>query len=282
MFVTIGQRILLGVFILIILVIPVGAYFYSQRQQAEQLLEKPDRTITSKVPKPTEGAASELKRLSTPSATPRSSEAPLTSPVSFGPTLTLKITLEGRPKDDQSVRLFVGLAAGNPTNNPKYLLSFTIDVPKDGIFSGLSLAGLDVGTTYTAYLKGPQHIATASAFVMAASTTTLNKGNPLILLAGDLNEDNVINSADFSIAKNAFGTSSKDAGFNQNVDFNKDGQINNLDTSFIIKNFGKTGNSGIWVSTPATSSGTTLLQDSPSTPSGHPAGGSGYWIWIPN
>ena len=46
---------------------------------------------------------------------------------------------------------------------------------------------------------------------------------------------------------------------NDNADFNRDGIINLFDLSIIIKNMAKTGDSGVWVSTPATSSGTPNL-----------------------
>lgn len=279
MFTTTKQKILLISFVVLIIAIPITSYLLSQRLQvaAPEKEQITDRAITE-LPKAQTAqvtTATELKQNSKPSPTPKPEDPTITTPVSFGPTLSLKIMLEGRPANNQLVRLFVGIAEGGPVEKPKYLLSFTIDVPESGIFTGLSLAGLTQGNTYTAYLKGPAHVATASAFIMSPSTTKLNNDQPLTLLAGDLNEDNLVNSADFAIAKNSFGSQTNTGSFNENVDFNKDGKINSIDLGFIIKNFGVTGNSGVWVSPPPPNSSGSPIE---STPSGST---SGYWLWVP-
>ena len=204
-----------------------------------------------------------------------------------------------------ATKLFVGIA-DNTTATLKYLLSFTVDMPASGAFKGISLAGLEVGSSYKAILKGPAQLATSSAFVMGPSATELNGGNPIFLLSGDLNEDNVINTADYSIVKSAIGSKPEAANWNDNVYFNKDGVINAIDLGIVIKNFGKTGASGVWVSTPpATSSGSLSPIGGPeSTSSGSPGGSippppgapaqtngspregilngeAGYWFWMP-
>jgi len=103
---------------------------------------------------------------------------------------------------------------------------------------------------------------------MSPTETNLNSSQPLFLTTGDLNEDNTINSADYTIAKNLYGTTPASSEWNFRVDFNLDGIINNVDLAYIIKNFGKTGVSSTWLSAPATATG-----------SGSPSGG--YWLWVP-
>ncbi len=224
----------------------------------------------------------------TPPATPAPDSAG-TTPTSYGPTLEFKNILEGRPITDQSGKMFVGIASGTPTAAPQYILSFTVDVPASGFYSGLSLAGLTQGSQYTAYLKGQAQIATSSAFIMAPNTTQLNSDQPLTLLTGDLNDDNVINSADLSIAKQAMSSTSTSPNWNPLVDFNKDGVVNSADLALILKNFGKTGTSGMWVSPVPTASPSASVPSGIGGPSAsdsanfpHPNTGSGgYWMWVP-
>lgn len=289
MFTTLTQKLLLGFYVFLILSIPIGAYIVSSNQsQNTQTSAIQDKPVTK--PLPSLAPAEQLKQLSekkatasiTPTPTPEDGET-LSTALSFGPTMDLKLTLEGRPKDNQAARVFLGIASGgSPVNNPTYLLSFTIDIPVTGIFEGLSLAGLTTNTQYTAYIKGPAQIATSSAFMMSPSITKLNNGLPIMLTSGDLNEDNIIDTADYNIVKAALGTNLKSVGWNGNIDLNKDGVVNTIDLSIVAKNQGKTGNSGVWYSKPpvATSSGSPDL----ATPSGSPTDyqeSGGYWLWVP-
>lgn len=254
MFSSLKTRIVLGIFVFVMISIPIGAYLASQtttfKSKAQEVKPSPS---PQKSPKPAASPAKELLKLSEPAP---ESQTPATS---FGPTLSLKIGFEGRPKDKHSGRLFIGIVEGIISLNPKFLLSFTLDLPSSGIYEGLSLAGLNPGTRYSALLKGTSQIASASAFIMSPTVTNLNNGQAITLLSGDLNEDNTINSQDYSIAQKALGL------WNENADFNKDGVINTFDLAIITKNFGKIGDSGAWTSPLPKSA----------TPSG------GYWLWVP-
>ncbi len=220
-----------------------------------------------------EAPSTSVPTSSSPSASTDTSSLNL----SFGPVLTVKVNLEGRPAGKQAAKIFVGIATGTTTTRPTYLLTFTIDVPASGIFSGLSLAGLNPGSTYTAYLKGPGQIDNASTFVMGPTETTLNSNQALLLLSGDLNEDNTVNSADYTIAKTAYGATSTSTNWNSRTDFNQDGVINNFDMAYVLKNFGKTGVSGIWYS-PIPSA--TVSATPAASLTTQPATG-GYWLYIP-
>lgn len=284
MFSTLKQKLLLGIYVFILLSIPIGAYLASQQQSTNSRAkeQKGTKAAAQVSPKPTTSPAKQLldnslKELgSNPEA---SSSSETTTATSFGPTLSLRVAFEGRPTQNQSTRLFVGIAEGNLTSNPKFLLNFTVDLPSTGEYSNLSLAGLSIGTRYTALLKGSAQIATESAFTMSPNITRLNNDQPLNFVSGDLNDDNVINSADYSIAQKALGTTSKSAGWNENADLNKDGLINTFDLSIISKNIGKVGASGAWVSPIPKSASSSGSLTSP--PLGGPGQKEGYWLWIP-
>lgn len=274
MFSSLKIRILLGIYIFVTISIPIGAYLASgQTTLKSKAQEKKTTTITKSSPTPTISPARQLQK----SESGLNSSSP-TVTTAFGPTLSLKINFEGRGKDNQSGTLFVGISEGIISINPKFLLSFTIDLPKTGEYSNLSLAGLNPGTKYSALLKGPAQIASASAFIMSPTVSNLGSGEVITLLSGDLNEDNTVNSQDYSIIQKAFGSNSKISNWVENADFNKDGVINSLDLAILNKNFGKIGDSGSWTSPlpkTATASGTLVPVASDSEAP------QGYWIWVP-
>lgn len=286
------SKVFLAVFIVIIIAIPVGAYFLSTKQEENTQSKTSDRTIgeATKSAKSSEKGTKQLEKVSQPSTQPTPSATP-SQAVAFGPTMDFTVALEGRPVTYQVAKLFVGISKGQKVAKPTYLLIYSVDLPGDGQYKGLSLAGLTAGTEYTAYLKGPSQLDSGVTFNMASTVTNLNGGGTaILLLSGDLNDDNVVNSADFSIASSRFGTNENSANWNSNIDFNRDGVINTIDISIIIKNFGKTGDSGPVTSTPgtATSSGQLKLPvggpdeaTSSIQPPNPPTQKRGYWLWVP-
>lgn len=286
MFSTFKQRLLLGIYILILLSIPVGAYLASQSQTtksqaSEKKIAKPLAPVTPKPASPAkqllDTAQAQIESNPASSPTPSSESTSPTIATSFGPTLSLKVALEGRPQNNQTTKLFIGIADGALTTNPKFVLSFTVDLPASGEYSNLSLAGLSPGSRYTALVKGSAQIAASLGFTMSPTTTNLNDGEPVNLLSGDLNDDNTINSADQAIMQKALGSGSASSNWNENADLNKDKVINVFDMSILTKNLGQTGASGAWTSPiPKIASGSAALN----SPQGSPEQG-GYWIWIP-
>lgn len=298
MFSSIKVRLILGFYVFLVLCIPVGAYLVSTQKTVSSRASEGTPSASLKpftIPKKSSTAStasssaqqllSQLEADLLPSPSPIST-AETSSPTiatSFGPTLSLKVTLEARPADNQAVKLFVGIVEGSLTSNPKFILNFSLDLPASGSYSNLSLAGLNSGSTYTALIKGAAQIASSSEFTMSPNVTTLNSGSAINLTTGDLNEDNTINSADYSIVKALLGTSQSSSNWNSNADLNKDGVINIFDLAIVSNNLGKTGASGVWTSplNIATSSGG--LTEATSLPVGSTSDGktTGYWMWIP-
>lgn len=277
----------------LISVIPTTTFILSQNFRSASSADSGNRVALaskkpSSTPKPTQTPVQELasnaEKLASTSPTPSPSSEP---EISFGPTLSLKISLEGRPTGQNATKLFIGLAAGTPQANPNYLLSFTIDVPDSGEYDNLSLAGLTVGNTYTAYVKGEAQIATASAFILQPSKSILNQGQTLQLTTGDLNEDNKIDASDLAIITTAYGSGPTAGNWNRLADFNLDNIINAYDMLILRKNLNQTGNSGSWISTPTQSASTTGGSSSdhigapPSSQSQTINGQNGYWMWVP-
>lgn len=294
---------ILGGFLLIVAAIPFTAVLIKQTQifksQASEIKVASSsaskvisKEVTQEGPKeiPKTSTLEELSKLiqPSPSISPaKSSSGNFSELIStltptpyvnlgFGPTLNLSINTQGRPALKQAIRTFVGLGNNTPTINPTYILTFTIDFSEDGIFRGLSLAGLNPGSTYSVYIKGPGQIDSAASFVMSPTESTVNSGQPILLLSGDLNDDNIVNSADYTIAKNLYGTTPESRTWNRNADFNRDNIINTYDLGYLLSNMGEIGASGTWFSPPpqATSSGTPA-SGGPASPSG------GYWMWVP-
>lgn len=286
MFTTFTQRLLLGIYIFILLSIPVGAYLVSQNQTIKGSAQEPKavKKLVPVTPKPATSPAKELlssseaKSTLQPQPTPSPSPSSPTIATSFGPTLSFKVTLEGRPAENQTTKLFVGIAEGTVTTNPKFLLSFSVDLPASGEYSNLSLAGLNPGSQYTALLKGSAQIAKTITFTMSPAVTNLNDGQPITLLSGDLNEDNVVNSADYLIDQKAVGATPRSSNWDENGDLNKDGLINIFDLAIIANNIGKVGDSGAWTSPLPKVATPSASLNTPSV--GGPATG-GYWLWIP-
>ena len=291
MFSTLYQRLLLAIYIFILLSIPVGAYVASQNQtpKSDTKDTKETKKIVKATPKPTTPPAKDLLKsselgaridsLTSPSPSPSPSSTETTLANTYGPTLSLKAVLEGRPSQNHTTKLFVGIVEGILSTNPKFLLSFSVNLPSSGEYGNLSLAGLNSGSRYTALLKGSAQIATSSAFTMSPTVTNLNGGEPLTLLTGDLNEDNVINSSDYSIVQKALGATSSSVKWNENADFNKDGLINTFDLGIVKKNMGKVGASGAWTSPLPQNATPSASLDTPAV--GSPDNNEGYWLWVP-
>jgi hypothetical protein len=254
---------------------PLLIYLLSVRFQAQDLLNL-NKLLNQNTSSDTSPNLSSLESLKQNLEQKINNSKTQTTNSSNGPTLHFNLNIEGRSVD-QSTKLFVGVAQGAVTPSPTYLLSFLVDVPASGEYSNLSISGLDMGQTYTAYFKGASQITKAVSFTTGP---TVNDLGLVGMTSGDLNDDNQINASDLDIERKLIGKTSSSQDWNQYADFNQDGVINNVDLTYVSKNQGQVGDGGPWVSSPlknatilgiATQSG--LPQEA--SPSG------GYWLWIP-
>lgn len=240
---------ILSIYLIIMLAIPVGFAVYKRTQEKGRFnpIASANPQTEAKAGDSSSSALDELKQ-SLENITPTPTQDSQPASTSFGPNLDFSIEQEGRPANKQAGKVFIGIGSGGPQVKPTFLVSFTVDVPQSGKFSGVSLAGLDIGSTYTAYIKGPAHIDKAIPFIVKNSQNQLNSLAPIPLLSGDLNEDNLIDDKDLTIIKGLLGTNPSSNGWNEAADFNGDLTINSLDVSYVLKNKGKTGDSGAWFS----------------------------------
>lgn len=298
------DRIIVAGILVITLLIPTGAYVLSLRSKSQSSASEYKTPVTSAKPAPTTSsrlqdaldrlAASEKNSSTTQSVTDTGTDgSDSDSQLILGPTLGFSIVIDGRPLDNQTTKAFLGIAAGGPMNRPTYLLSFMVNIPASGSFDGISLSGLDEGQTYTAYLKGSAQIATSSSFTVKATPSNLAALN---LTTGDVNEDNVINSADYNLVKAAIGSTPSSAKWNALYDFNLDNVINSWDLNLLLSNLGQIGASGAWysyspISSSSATASTSALLTTPSigsvsseiTPgSQEDSSRPGYWMWVPN
>ncbi len=291
-----SPKIIILLFVIVLVSIPTVALLLKQRIDAQRQINQPyNGTVTQghEVPKVSpildNGSASSSANMASNQGGAQ---------ISYGPSLDFTISMQGRPANNQGGKVFVGISSGEPTTNPQYILSYTVDMPQSGTFSGLSLAGLSNGQTYTAYIKGPAQIAKAVSFALTPTGATLNSGNPIVLTTGDLNQDNRIDNADYTIEKSLLGTTPASSNWNPNADFNLDNVVNTWDLEILSSNLGKTGDGGPWYSRiDQTASNSAEI----STPSniGGPGGSSfsspqnnalppyqptknGYWLWVPS
>lgn len=288
--------ILISIAILVAL-IPVGTYVLSLRIKALSSASTTSNIPRTDNPEFSTNPRDELVSLSQQAVdrgqtdTTNQPTPEPTAEVFFGPTLKFKISLEARPAAKQATKLFVGISSGKPASGitPQYIISYQVDVPEGGEYSGLSLAGLTQGSTYTAYLKGQAQIATSSAFLL---NPTSNDLGTVKMTTGDVNDDNVINDSDYNLVKAAIGATPSSTKWNSIYDFNLDNIINSYDLGIIGAHLGKTGESGVVKSTTSMGFGdldkefAEGLAPSPnqgniSTPDIKPGGQEGYWIWLP-
>lgn len=294
------DKIIVAVILIITLMIPTGAYILSIRAKTQsqaqeyntpvtsikseasnssKLKEALDRLSQTQEGGSTTGSTEQTSGAQTTTETGEDEDALSETQLILGPTLGFSLILQARPLDNQSTQAFLGIASGQPTTRPDYLLSFMVSIPASGAFDGISLSGLDTGATYTAYLKGEAQIATSAAFVVKATPTNLGALNTT---TGDVNEDNVIDILDYNLVKASIGSSPSSAKWNKLYDFNLDNIINSWDLNVILSNIGKIGASGAWYSyTPlATASATTTGSASEDIERGTQE--NGYWMWVPD
>tara|TARA_B100000745_G_scaffold49034_1_gene29361 strand:- start:14542 stop:16764 length:2223 start_codon:yes stop_codon:yes gene_type:complete len=157
----------------------------------------------------------------TPTRGTGGSSPPPPPPPSSGLSLNLTPRLESRSvsgSDSFSVRVY-------QQGGASALLSWTgsgstIALPSNTLSSG----------SYDIEFELQGHLTQRSTHTLNSSTITLPE-----LLAGDVNNDNVINSLDWSVMSPQWFTN------NSQSDLNGDGTVNSIDFSYLNKNWGEVG-----------------------------------------
>jgi hypothetical protein len=167
------------------------------------------------------------------------------------PTLTLTATPTRKPTVIRNIDGHVTWEGRSPPPNPAYQLPVTLTVKlganetnyptqttdQYGHFT-VPATGL-VNGSYLWRVKNPRYLANSGSFNLTdAPTTPVEMG---IMRAGDTNNDNVVNIADFNILKSTFGKSAGQPGYDDRADFNGDSIVNIVDFTLLKGNFGQGG-----------------------------------------
>ena len=287
------NKFILAAIVFLLLLIPLTSYFMLQKAKFEHLVSSQLPSTVHTLPQttlPKTTSASAYQEMKTniaalPSASPGfimdSEPAVLGSESTPSGGLKIQVKMDERPANNQQTRLFIGISQGVAVQNPKYLLSFLVDLDQNGSYSGISLTGLEPNVIYTAYIKGVSQLATSKEFTYNPQVTDLGL---IPLISGDTNNDNIINSTDYNQVKENLGKTSDSVNFNSALDVNNDGVVNSLDLAIISQNMGKSGEIGVVIPDQINSSNPSASIPTPvdiGSPEASSSAKSGYWLWIP-
>ncbi|MFL5734562.1 MAG: hypothetical protein ACJ78Q_15365 [Chloroflexia bacterium] len=151
------------------------------------------------------------------------------------PVLTAHVTWQGRPDQPSPLQQVpVTLTLRSATTEVNYPAQGT---DPNGFFT--VPAGTLPSGTYAWRAKGPKYLAGSGAVTLSgAPATSLEIGQ---LRAGDANNDNGVNSMDFTVLRLAYGKSAGQLGYDDRVDFTGDQVVNVSDFSLLRLNFGQSG-----------------------------------------
>jgi hypothetical protein len=145
------------------------------------------------------------------------------------------VTWEGRP------------AQPNPANQLPLTLTLTLGasvttfanqvVNASGVFT-VPLGTLPAGS-YTWRTKGPLWLANSGTVTLSgAPVTTQEMG---VQRAGDVNSDNLVDVADFTLLRAGYGLLCNNASYEGRADYNGDCVVDVTDFTLLRGNFGQTG-----------------------------------------
>ncbi|MFL5734141.1 MAG: dockerin type I domain-containing protein, partial [Chloroflexia bacterium] len=170
----------------------------------------------------------------TPTSTP--TDTPTDTPTPLDADLVGHVTWQGRPAQPNALQqvaitMSLRLASGGPDNE----YAGTTDAR--GFFTS-TVSGLPPGL-YNWRVKDPKYLANGGTVTLpGAGSTSQEMG---FMLAGDCNNNNVVDSTDFAILKASFGKSFGQSGYDDRADFTGDLAVNVTDFSILRGNFGAGG-----------------------------------------
>jgi len=168
----------------------------------------------------------------TPTATPQPTPSPTPSATHW---LVGHVTWQGRPpQPDPANQLPITLTLQTGTMRVTYTNRITdasgyFSVPVDNVPTG----------SYNWWAKGPNWLATSGTLRLTGLTITTQELG--LQPAGDANNDNVVDVADFSLLRATFGKTCGDPDYDGRTDFTGDCLVDVADFSPLRGNFGQTG-----------------------------------------
>jgi hypothetical protein len=150
------------------------------------------------------------------------------------PVLVGHVTWQGRPSQPHALQqspITLTLKMGATEVN---FLSQNTDA--SGFFTA-PIGSLASGT-YSWRAKGPKFLANSGNITLTGGSASAEMG---LMKAGDANNDNVVNVADFGILKVTFGKSIGDPGYDQRADFDGNNIVNIADFTLLKGSFGQGG-----------------------------------------
>lgn len=135
------------------------------------------------------------------------------------------ITVEPSARQQQPLTIILKSTSREVTFSPQTdaFGSFTV-----------SIADLENGT-YAWWVKGSNTLANAGTIELTGASLGQDMG---VLLAGDADNDNMVDMRDFNMMRNSFAKSLGQDGYDARADFNNDNVVNISDYTLIRKNFG--------------------------------------------
>ena len=138
------------------------------------------------------------------------------------------IAVEPSARQQQPLTLILKSTIRESTFNPQADVYGSFNV---------SITDLENGT-YTWWVKGSRTLANAGTIELTGASLSQDMG---ILLAGDADNDNMVDMRDFNMMRNSFAKSVGQQGYDARADFNNDNVVNIADYTLIRKNFGLGG-----------------------------------------
>jgi hypothetical protein len=168
-------------------------------------------------------------------ASPCAPTATSTPTMTPSPIIVGHVTWQGRPLQPAALQqLPITLTLKSAAGETDYPIQ---NSDASGFFTD-SVTGLPSGL-YLWRVDGPKYLASSGTVtITGAWTTSVEAG---LMRAGDCNDDNVVNSMDFTILKSTFGKSNGQPGYDGRADFTGDTVVNSLDFSLLKGNFGQAG-----------------------------------------
>ena len=156
-----------------------------------------------------------------------------------GPTpdalFTSHTTWQGRPAQPNALQA-LPITLTLKLNNTTYSYP-NLTTSASGSFT-LSVLMLPAGT-YSWWAKGPQYLANGGTVTLTGRPTTLQELGTM--LAGDVNDDNLVDISDFTLLRATFGKTCADGGYDGRADFTGDCLVDITDFTLQRNNFGLAG-----------------------------------------